>query len=193
MPRTFEQNQAIKEARKKKVCKAALRLFALNGFKDVAVDDITREAHCSHGLFYHYYKDQEDVFLSIEKDIMTRDNGKYLIDFEKLKQLGGIKGLNAFFEQFQIIDEGEDDVLYYYAILSQNDFELTRVPSAYYGPQDKVIFRDLIKQAMDEGAVRPGDPDEIASLCYFIVSGGLIRRMTLNRRPLSLEALKRVF
>ena len=193
MPRTKEQNEIIKEQRKKKVCKAALKLFALHGFKDVAVDDITREANCSHGLFYHYFKDQKDIFLQIEQDILTRDNGKYLIDFNYLKTLGGKKGLDEFFRIFSIIDSGEDDVLLYYATLAQNDFELTRVPSAFYGPKNKNIFRDLIAEGMRDGDVRDGDPDEVARLCYYIVAGGLNRRVNMGIKSIKLEALKRVF
>ncbi len=193
MPRTFEQNKIIKIQRKKEVCASAIRLFAAKGFENVSVDEITRSAGCSHGLFYRYYRNQSDVFLSIERDIMNRENGKYLIRFKDFAKEGGIAGLNDFLKTFSTIAQGEEDVLYYYATLARNDFELSSVPSAYYGPEDRIIFQELIKEAMDAGTIRKGDPLEVANLCYDIISGGLMRKVHAKGNPVSLETLKRVF
>ncbi len=193
MPRTFEQNKLIKDQRKKKICAAAIRLFALKGFENVSVDEITRETGCSHGLFYRYYQNQQDIFLSIEKDIMSRDDGKYLIRFKEYAKKGGVVGLSDFLKVFSTIAQGEEDVLYYYATIARNDFELSSVPSAYYGPEDKAIFQQLIKEAIEDGSIREGDPEEIANLCYDIISGGLMRKVRSKGNPISLETLKRVF
>lgn len=62
MPKTREQNQLIKEERKAIILDAALYEFAMNGYAAVKIDDITKRAKCSHGLFYHYYATKEAVF-----------------------------------------------------------------------------------------------------------------------------------
>lgn len=44
MPRTPEKNQIIKDKRRAKILKTSLRLFALEGYNNISVDDITKAA-----------------------------------------------------------------------------------------------------------------------------------------------------
>jgi AcrR family transcriptional regulator len=67
MPKTPEQNQQIKDERRANILNTALRLFALYGYDSIVINDITREANCSHGLFYHYFKNKVDLFLELMK------------------------------------------------------------------------------------------------------------------------------
>ena len=62
MPRTAEQNNAIKDKRREKILQSSLRVFANANYDKVAIDDINKASHCSHGLFYHYFVSKEAVF-----------------------------------------------------------------------------------------------------------------------------------
>jgi len=65
MPRTSEENQNIKGARRTDVLRAASRVFAKKGFAAAKINDIAREAGLSHGLVYHYFRTKDDVFAAI--------------------------------------------------------------------------------------------------------------------------------
>ena len=67
MPRTKEQNQRIVEARKKEIIKASIQLFATCDYKEVSIDTITNKLGISHGLFYHYFKNKNDLVTTIVK------------------------------------------------------------------------------------------------------------------------------
>ena len=67
MPKTPEQNQQIKDERRANILNTALRLFALYGYDLIVIIDITREANCSHGLFFLYFKNKVDLFLELKK------------------------------------------------------------------------------------------------------------------------------
>ena len=53
MPKSQEQNKAIREKKRQDIKEKALRLFAIQGYDEVSVDDICKNAKCAHGLFYH--------------------------------------------------------------------------------------------------------------------------------------------
>ena len=61
MPRSFLENQRIKEMRFEKIVETALFLFSYNGYDNVTIDMITEKAEVSHGLFYHYFSSKIDV------------------------------------------------------------------------------------------------------------------------------------
>lgn len=193
MPRTLVQNEELKEQRKKKIEKAALRLFAKNEFHEISVDNITSLSRCSHGLFYHYYHNQEELFQAIEKDIMTREDGKYWIDFSKLEQKNAENGFHSFLCALKTIFNGERDVIYYYAALARNDFSLEKIPSAYYKESDKSSFCNLIGKAMECGCIKQGDPEEIMRLFFLIISANLSNIVQKKKESFSLETLKRIF
>ena len=77
MPKTLEQTKALQEKRKAAIKKAALSLFANEGFSGVSVDDICKASDSSHGLFYHYYSSLEEIFLELLDDA----DEKYLPPF----------------------------------------------------------------------------------------------------------------
>ena len=65
MPRTSEENQHIKDARRTDILRAAGRVFAKRGFAAAKINDIAHEAELSHGLIYHYFRTKDDVFAAI--------------------------------------------------------------------------------------------------------------------------------
>jgi AcrR family transcriptional regulator len=61
MPRTREQNEAIREAKAQLIVSVALKLFAKSGYAATSIDKIAKEAGISKGLLYSYFKSKEDL------------------------------------------------------------------------------------------------------------------------------------
>jgi AcrR family transcriptional regulator len=61
MPRTFKENEKIKEERRNRILDISLKLFANLGYENVSMDMIAKKAKCSHGLMYHYFKDKNEI------------------------------------------------------------------------------------------------------------------------------------
>jgi AcrR family transcriptional regulator len=68
MPRSPEDNQQLKDARRTAILRAATRVFAKKGFSDAKISDIASEAGLSHGLVYHYFENKDAVFKAILED-----------------------------------------------------------------------------------------------------------------------------
>jgi AcrR family transcriptional regulator len=72
MPRSPEDNQQRKDARRIEILRAASRVFAKKGFVAAKISDIAREAGLSHGLVYHYFENKDGIFGAILEEKLAR-------------------------------------------------------------------------------------------------------------------------
>ena len=68
MPKTARQLEKIKAERKDQIVLAGLKVFCEKGYDGAKVDDIVKKAGCSHGLFYHYFRNKQEIFDEIMKN-----------------------------------------------------------------------------------------------------------------------------
>lgn len=64
-PKNDEQFKIIRDQRYEEISSAALKIFARKGFAATKISDITLSVNLSHGLFYHYFKSKENIYVSI--------------------------------------------------------------------------------------------------------------------------------
>ncbi|HEY2442915.1 MAG TPA: helix-turn-helix domain-containing protein [Streptosporangiaceae bacterium] len=64
---------------------AGMEEFHLNGFQAVRVDDVVKRASTSHGTFYLYFKNKEDLFSTLLRDAL-RDMEVVTGDFPVVTQ-----------------------------------------------------------------------------------------------------------
>lgn len=53
--------------KKEKIIIASLKIFCEKGYESTTVDDIVKKVGCSHGLFYHYFKNKRELFDEVLK------------------------------------------------------------------------------------------------------------------------------
>ncbi len=193
MPRSFEENKIIRDTKKREIREAALYLFSRMGFQNVRVDDITKFINSSHGHFYTYYKNKEEVFLAAERDVLTRNDGIYFIPFKKWSGQGETDGLKKVIDTFVRIFTAEEDVVEYYATLAMDDFDIQFVPSAFYEKTDKFLFRQMVKEAMNLGLIRSGDLNQLVNAFCDLAVGRLFRRIKKQGDSVSFETISRFF
>ncbi len=54
-----------KEARRDAILNAAANVFSVKGFHDATIDEIAAEAELAKGTLYNYYRDKQDLFVSL--------------------------------------------------------------------------------------------------------------------------------
>lgn len=64
-PRTEESNERIREEQKERILKAAMTVFAHNGYSETKMSDIAAAAQVSYGLAYHYFASKEAIFIAL--------------------------------------------------------------------------------------------------------------------------------
>ncbi|MCC6876904.1 MAG: TetR/AcrR family transcriptional regulator [Sandaracinaceae bacterium] len=72
MPRSPEENQQIRDARRDTILRAAERVFAQKGLAHTKIADIATAAGVSHGLVFHYFASKEAIFQELIEAKMAR-------------------------------------------------------------------------------------------------------------------------
>jgi len=62
--------RALIEERKKQILHAAARVFAAKGFEGATISDIAREAGISEGSIYNYFKNKNDLLVSLPRQML---------------------------------------------------------------------------------------------------------------------------
>jgi AcrR family transcriptional regulator len=65
MPRSSQQNQQLKDARREQIMQAGLHIFAHKGLAATKISDIAAAADLSYGLVYHYFHDKEELYFAL--------------------------------------------------------------------------------------------------------------------------------
>jgi AcrR family transcriptional regulator len=65
MPRTKEQNEALRAEKKQLIMDAALEVFAEAGYTLTSIDQIAKRAGIAKGLIYTYFESKEDLLHQI--------------------------------------------------------------------------------------------------------------------------------
>ena len=116
MPKSASQNAMIKEKRKNQIMETALKLFANYGIDNVTVDNISQSMKISHGLFYHYFEDKEDLvgaLITRAKDMFTAN--LQIITQEDKEPANLIRKLTA--SALENIEHSEVQAYYLYLVL----------------------------------------------------------------------------
>ncbi|WP_162805748.1 TetR/AcrR family transcriptional regulator [Sporosarcina sp. PTS2304] len=92
--RNNKKFQGIRDIRQLQLKDAAIELFGMKGYAATKISEITNKAEISHGLFYHYFKSKEDLYvhviLELLESLLNTINDveeKYDNPLEQLKQL----------------------------------------------------------------------------------------------------------
>lgn len=195
MPRTPAQNKAIRDAAKTKILKSALRLFAINGFDDVTIDDIMSDTGCAHGLFYHYFRSKEDVFNELVR-IKEQKYHDLLIPRKEAMEAGGLKGLEILANYCEKVISASDEAAYFVRIGAIRHYTVTTYNEALLGEDPYPFLLKLVEQGQKDGTVRLGEPCEIANMFVDFANGAMYRRIWEGREKFCTvhsESIMRIF
>ena len=170
----YKSREEAKLERRTKLVTVAISIFATRPYKDISIDDITEKANCSHGLFYHYFKDKEDIFYAaIEHaefvNITIRKNTNF--------QLGhGIKCFKDLSEAIiKVFCEPDDSYAETLAFLLNVMRNIDKYPSAndfvkHRQNANKKIVEEII-YGQDRGEIIKGDPNKLAINYITLIQG----------------------
>ena len=166
MPRTREQFAAMKNERMSAILSTALPLFSLG--QKVTVDLITDKAKCSHGIFYHYFKNTDEIldallksptYVELRNSLFSSEGSSY----EKIQEILTIL-LDVSKEKFE-------KVCYLNLIIKE------REKTSLYTQLTK-----LIKEGQTAGSIIGGDPAQLVDSIFLLLKG-LYLTFLLEKRP----------
>ena len=194
MPRTPEQNRAVKEKRKKRLLDVALKTFAVKGYADVTTDSISRGARVSHGLFYRYFSSKDDAYHATVRHFVLGPTTPFLSSAD-MKQYHGVDGLKKFFEIAENIQTGDPQNLYIAKIVLEMERGGAKGPIVKETLERfdlQGTFQRLVAEGQSDGEVIAGDPKEITFAFFDLFTGlvaGLLSPDAHLRKTISKDTL----
>lgn len=172
MPRTEEQNAAMREASRAKIHSAAVKLFSEKGFAATGVQEIVDAAGISMGLLYRHYKTKDEILGALVAEAL-----------DGLEQVGQLfesdispaDAIWAFTDEIIGDFTKDEEFTQYMMLLTQPFLENLQYPwmsdllerNAYMRSR----FARLIERGQALGQFRPGDADKMTQLFFATVQG----------------------
>lgn len=174
MPRSPEQNQAIREKRMQQILEAALIVFNEKGYHGAEMGAIARQAGLGRGLIYYYFKDKQDVYLHLIR--MTLRGWKE--EMEPYLRSGGSVAdqLGEVLKRSCSICLEYPEISYFHQTLSRDVKVIfpDREQEVYQCYEENVWkpVRALIRKGVKKGEIRI--PPELAERFFFSVLFGAV-------------------
>lgn len=188
MPKTREQNLQIKEERRNSILVNSLYLFAFKGYGGVNVDDVTKAAKCSHGLFYHYFDNKEELFHAVMHELVE-EKAKKLQQGLDLTQRAKFAVNDIISHLIEGLKSNDDHLVCVLYLLFNLHLEKDNIPK----PIDKDIKRKkpvklfdalyaLIEKGQADGDFLPGNPKIYAITILSLINGLTYNRLCLEQK-----------
>lgn len=153
------------EERKNDILKAAMELFKEKGYEKTAVSDIVKAAGIAQGTFYIYFKNKEDVFISVIEN--TREKIiEQLIDIQKRNDLNAVDKMNLIIRLEFDINRTDDDLILQLHLEKNSGIHLQFIINTIH--KLVPIYTSVIEQGVKEGLFDIQYPKEAAE--YMLVA-----------------------
>ena len=162
---------------------AATRLFSRNGFKETSMAELTKITGAAGGTIFHHFKNKEDLFLSILKDVQETVTRAFE---EQTREQAHNKGMerveHAVVSYLQLAATFEDQFLlihrhYPYQMAETNPRCRSYLESVYNCLLD--IFENCIAAGIKDGTIQASSPRNTAMVIFAMVDG-ITRLHTYN-------------
>ena len=162
-------------SRKEMILQAATRLFAVRGFRDTSMVEISRVTGVASGTIFYHFKSKEALFLAILADVretITTDFERY---FDRQQFATGLKMIEgAVWFYLQLAGDREDLFLllhrhYPYELAEVNPICKEHLEAIHICLTD--IFETAIRKGQTDGSIAKMSARKTALIVYSLVDG----------------------
>jgi AcrR family transcriptional regulator len=159
-----KRGRQIATYRKRQITRAAYETIAEKGYYNFTMMDIARKAGVSSGLIHHYFKDKENMLVSLLREMQQniRTTVEKAIDLTE----DPVEKLDIFMNQaFNLVEEQRDYIYVTYDFLTQIKFNerMKRIMSKLYrGYRETMV--GILKYGKEKGVFKEVDEHYIATL-----------------------------
>lgn len=167
--------------KRRRILDGALKAFAKKGFYNTKVAEIASEAGVADGTIYLYFKNKDDLLISLFEDRM-----EWIID-RLTQELDGIEGgfdkkLSAFIRlHFMLVVENRDLAEFITVELRQSAKFVKEYSNPKFGDYLKIL-QGLLEQAQQVGELRQELDARIVSRAIFGALDEVLLQMSLSTK-----------
>lgn len=165
------------------ILETATRLFSRNGFKETSMAELSRTTGAAGGTIFHHFKNKEDLFLNILKDVQDTILSAFRQHKETARYENGlemVEGVVTFYLHLTGVLEDQFLLLhrhYPYQMAETNTVCRSYLESVYNCLLD--IFEEGISIGIEDGSVKVESPRNTAMVLFAMVDG-VVRLNTYN-------------
>ena len=173
--------------KRQRILQAAAKVFARKGYHGARVSEIARRADVADGTIYLYFRNKEDILVSLFDEVMI----------EHLRQgreeLGALQGapakLRAIARRHLGLLGGNRDLAVVFQVeLRQSTKFMERFTASWL--QDYfALLADIIEEGQAEGSLRADVPLKLVSKSFFGALDEMVTSWILSRRDYDLSEL----
>jgi len=175
-----------KSDKRNRILESALRLFARKGFYNAKVSEIASDAGVADGTIYLYFKNKDDLLISLFEDRMEWVNQRLRNELMK-SQEDVVDQIRRYIHQHLVLAVEDPDLAEFITVELRQSAKFVR---EYSNPQFNEylkILRGLITRGQTEGLIRADLEARLVSRAIFGALDELLLAGALSRhRPMDL-------
>jgi len=175
--------------KRRRILDGALRAFARKGFYNTKVSEIASEAGVADGTIYLYFKNKDDLLISLFEDRMEWVNDRLTTELESV---GGtvVERLEAFVHlHFMLVEEQRDLAEFITVELRQSAKFVKEYDNPKFGDYLKIL-QNLIDEGQSSGELRSDVDSRLIARAIFGALDEVLLSMTLAKSAPTDVALK---
>lgn len=159
-----QRGRQIASHRKRQITRAAYETIAEKGYYNFTMMDIARKAGVSSGLIHHYFKDKENMLVSLLREM--QQNIRITVERAIDQTVDPVEKLDIFMNQaFNLVEEQRDYIYVTYDFLTQIKYNerMKRIMTKLYRGYRETMA-GILKYGKEKGVFREVDEHYIATL-----------------------------
>lgn len=185
MARNAQQNQRMRDERRKQILSSALKLFALKGLGATKIMDIVNDSGISQGLIYHYFRSKEEIFVELVRHALEGMNaaargleGLPLNPTEKISK--------AITELLRGMSENEDFARYFLLVAQANFSEaIPDEAKALIEKESSVpheVMARIMRAGQEDGSIKKYGAEDLALVFWVLMKGFALHKAARGAR-----------
>lgn len=176
-----------REETRERLLKAALGVFARNGYERATVDEIVRDAGFSKGAFYVHFNTKEDLFWEMLEDRATSMQERFLLFLQPNVPLQDNVRilLSAIFDIEKQDPEWPATVMEFFAHAGRNPVVRERLAKIFENWHQFIV--EMLRVGHENGHVRGDLPVEFLARAAMALIEGTIMQSRLSQDPNELD------
>lgn len=159
---------------KRKIFEASMKLFAEKGYEATSIEEITATVGVAKGTLYYHFSSKEEIFnFLVEEGIKLLQNS---VDIKTAKFSNYIDKIKAIvLIQIKIIEKYEDLITILLSQFWGNESRNQMCKNHILEYINQI--EQIVKEGIEKGEIKTGDPQAIASEIYSLICSGLVYKV----------------
>jgi TetR/AcrR family fatty acid metabolism transcriptional regulator len=173
--------------KRRKILQAAVKVFAKKGYFGAKVSEIARKAGVADGTIYLYFRNKEDILVSLFDEVMVEHLDKARAELASVE--GAPARLKAIAEHhLRLLGANRDLAIVFQVELRQSTKFMERFTASWL--QDYfAIVNDVIEEGQREGTLRADLPRKVVAKALFGALDEMVTSWILSRKDYDLGQL----